>query len=755
MTLDQGFAQYLLGLSETALADVLRRRLDVCLPPEPQDALQLAHRLLHRGSVAFVFAELDHDALVVAQAVQVLAGHATRDAVIELLNADPVLLHAALRELTDLGLAWPYEGTYYIAPALAGSWSAPLGLGSSIHRLVADWHADRCRELAASLGLKTDRVSRAKLIDRIGELMSDSAEVGNRVAKLSAGARTLLDRLCVESPRVHFDPAGRSIVTELLMRGLLVQIDYRVAELPAEIGMALSPPGSRFKLTGPPSQYVIAVDPVVLGNAGAAAAHETLTAVTSMLDDAERTPIAQVKSGGVGVREQKRLAKALRCTESDVALWIDLAFSAELLAADRDGLLVPTEHFDSWRDLDQGSRWLILADAWYSMEHAPTDRIADGGRAVYPPLPMYADFEPVRRALLRMLSRIEGAAEIDDTLGWYCPVLPPAAVAGMAQATVAEATKLGVIAHGALTPLGRALLAGDQDLARDALPEVRQSVDLQSDLTAIVGGEPTRQVLNVLRTLAEPETSGAASTWRFTPGTVRKAFDAGMSADSVLESLASIAPRGVPQPLEYLVKDVARRHGRIRVATVGCCVVTDETHTTEILATRSLKPLALRQIASTVLVSAASVPKTLEALRAAGFAPVSEAEDGTVLIEHTRTRRTSAELYEPEIERRDLDLAGLAAGILKAGNTSAAESQLVKGLRSAGPALSAAELTMLASAIETGMPVRIQYQSASGGVTSRVIEGAVFDGLMIEAWCTLRDDVRVFSVERILAVDPA
>ncbi|MET0235567.1 MAG: helicase-associated domain-containing protein [Kibdelosporangium sp.] len=746
---DHNLAQYLRGLSQLELAEVLRRRPETALRPVPSDALQLAQRLLRRGSVENASADLNHDCVIVAQAIDVLAGRASRDAVIELLNADPGLVDAALRQLLGLGLVWPAGEVFELAPILAEKWRSPLGLGKSVHSLLDERHVDRCREAATALGIPLGKSTKAELVQKITDVLGDPAEVKSRLAKLSPAARELVWRLCTESPRVQFDPMSKSVVTELLVRGLLIQIDYLVAELPAEVGMAVNPPGERYELTGPPSPHVIPIDPEALSSASAGAAHEALAMVTLLLDNAELTPIAVVRSGGIGTREQKRLAKSLRCNESDVVLWLDTVFAAKLL--DFDGqAYVPTDRFDSWRDQDSGARWLTLARAWYGMDHAPTGRLAPGQKQVYPPMDPHSYIGPVRRGLLKLLWSVNGSAEYEDVVGWFCPMvgLGLDEIAAQARFSAAEATRLGVVAHGALAPLGQAMLADDVELARRSLPEVKQSVNLQSDLTAVVAGEPTREVLSVLRGLAAPET---ARTWRFTPDTVRHAFDSGMTAAAILDSLASIATHGVPQPLEYLVNDIARRHGQIRAVDAACCVVAEESQAAEILATRSLRKLGLRQIASTVLVSAKSVSDTLGALRAAGFAPVGEAKNGAVLVERTATHR----VFHEDVRPVPVDVDQLAARILAAPIAETRDSRLVSALRQAGPMLTTSELTILGDAIETGGPVRIQYQSASGGVTSRVIREAGFDGVLVTAWCMLRDDERVFSVNRILAVDPA
>ena len=48
----------------------------------------------------------------------------------------------------------------------------------------------------------------------------------------------------------------------------------------------------------------------------------------------------------------------------------------------------------------------------------------------------------------------------------------------------------------------------------------------------------------------------------------------------------------------------------------------------------------------------------------------------------------------------------------------------------------------------------ITYQSATGGTTTRTISDIELVNGLMYAWCHLRDDERVFSVDRVQAVVP-
>lgn len=160
---------------------------------------------------------------------------------------------------------------------------------------------------------------------------------------------------------------------------------------------------------------------------------------------------------------------------------------------------------------------------------------------------------------------------------------------------LAEAATLGVTGLGALTSYGRLLLAdvtaadergGDDPLglrsdaeSGDATNAVRAldallpaPVDhflVQADLTVVVPGPPDPALAAELEVVAEHESAGGASVHRVTPASVRRALDAGYSADDLHALFRGRSRTPVPQGLSYLVDDVARKHGGLRVGSAG------------------------------------------------------------------------------------------------------------------------------------------------------------------------------------------
>ncbi len=154
-------------------------------------------------------------------------------------------------------------------------------------------------------------------------------------------------------------------------------------------------------------------------------------------------------------------------------------------------------------------------------------------------------------------------------------------------------------------------------------------------------GPLERPLADMLSVLADVESKGGATVYRFTPGSVRRALDAGQAASDLHAFLAAHSRTPVPQPLSYLIDDVARRHGHLRIGAASAYVrCDDEAVLNEILADRRSTGLRLRRLAPTVLAAQADPGSLLEALRDMGYAPAAESAEGDVLITRAGARRT-------------------------------------------------------------------------------------------------------------------
>nr|WP_233494304.1 helicase-associated domain-containing protein [Renibacterium salmoninarum] len=140
---------------------------------------------------------------------------------------------------------------------------------------------------------------------------------------------------------------------------------------------------------------------------------------------------------------------------------------------------------------------------------------------------------------------------------------------------------MGITGSGALTDFGAQLLqdgAAAEALLARASPKPVSTVLLQADLTAIAPGFLEPSLADELTLLAEREGHGPTVTFRFSAASIRNALDAGRGPEQILTFLRQHSSTELPQPLEYLIRDTAARHGLLRVASVSSVVsAADET----------------------------------------------------------------------------------------------------------------------------------------------------------------------------------
>jgi hypothetical protein len=228
------------------------------------------------------------------------------------------------------------------------------------------------------------------------------------------------------------------------------------------------------------------------------------------------------------------------------------------------------------------------------------------------------------------------------------------------RSALTEAAAIGVIGLDAITSYGRILLAevrgGDEDplgirgesdplvAALDTLlPAPVDHVLVQADLTVVVPGPPEPALAAELAALADAESRGGATVYRVTPESVRRALDAGYSAADIHGLFQRRSRTALPQTLQYLIDDVARRHGGLRVGTAGSYLRSDdEALISEVLADRRLAMLGLRRLAPTVLATQHGSARMLEFLREAGYAPVPEDATGATVVSRPRAARAPA-----------------------------------------------------------------------------------------------------------------
>ncbi|MFF3062299.1 helicase-associated domain-containing protein [Streptomyces sp. NPDC057909] len=724
-----GLAEYLLGDEATVLA------VAELVTPELQvlgAVAQLAEQV--HGPVAadrWAVVEPSTRAVPRARLLDFLAGApgVRRDAA-----------EKALDRLVRLALVLPPHGKGVSVPSLLHRQARELaGFGRPAGVLfTAAYPAATVQKIAKALDLPRARL-RDEVQRQILAVLASPERVRALAAAAPPRAEALLEAL-VEGPpllrtrcfvpvygywegpgtKFSFRPEGSGDegTDWLAARGLLVPVGPDLAELPYEVARALREDDQRPAFTPTPPAVTARPVPVPVAGQAQAAAAGAASRVELLLRAIAADPPALRKAGGLAVRDTRRLAKAIGAPEEETRLWLDLCAGADLIAPHHDQLptptgnnrrgrrthtppppatparMLPTTRYTAWENATPAGRLLPLIAVWAAIPEVftwwpDTDQSPVAG--IHPQDPHATD---LRHALLKALAALPGGHGIGPTAptGLPAPVLDqllqaatwyrPAVLGtgdettAKATATLREAEILGIVAHGALTPLGHGALAlldagcatcypaipgtgidlaGEGALARVVealtsalerlLPEPQHTARFQADLTAVVTGAPAPDLTALLSGTADRESEGHAVVWRFTQASVRRALDTGADATALLARLAAVTDTPLPQPLDYLIRDTARTHGRIRVVDAVCCIRSEDEHLIlEVSKTRTLARLQLRRIAPTVLVSTAPAADTLAALRAAGYAPVHESATGTAVIQRAPTTRIPAQM---------------------------------------------------------------------------------------------------------------
>ena len=568
---------------------------------------------------------------------------------------------------------------------------------------------------------------------------------------------------------------AESPAEELLARRLLVVRSGSTAWVPGEVGLVLR--GGRTTVDPIDVAPEIATSErssALVDRAAAGAAFEAVRRVELLLDHWGTRPPVALRSGGVGVRDLKAAAGHLHVDEPTAALLVEVAAAAGLLAlgTDEDGdqAWLPTDAYDRWCAQPVEDRWVTLAGAWLATSRLPglvgtRDRAGKTRNALAPEMSSVFSSE-TRRMALEVLAEVPpgevlaagtGVPSVAKRVAWLRPRRPGSRADQVGWA-LAEAAHLGLTGLNGLSTAGRALLADDGSAVAALAPLLPQPVDhvlIQADLTAVAPGPLESGLARRLQLVADIESRGGATVYRFTPASVRRALDVGWSAAEVHDFIESISRTDVPQPLSYLIEDSARTFGTLRVGHAEAFIrADDETALSELLHHPGSAQLGLRRIAPTVLVSSTPLDVLLPRLRDLGAAPVVEAMDGTVRVARPDQRRS----------RTPKEPRGLH---LRAARETAHVSHVVTAIRagdraaSSRPADPEAKLTpsgslaALRDAVESGTTVLIGYVDNQGASTERVVDPVKVEGGWLTAYDHRSDDTRTFAVHRITAVRPA
>ncbi|MGN9774617.1 helicase-associated domain-containing protein [Micromonospora sp. H33] len=814
-------ADHLRALPDESLAALLQQRPDLVVPV-PADISALAIRAQSRVSVARALDGLDQFTLQILDAARLTRdpsdGTTSIDAMLAMATAGatppaPATVRAAVERLRSLLLLYGPDDRLQLVGGIDEISPYPAGLGRP----------------AAELDLRT------------AALCADPAKLRRTLLAAPPSARAILDRLAAGPPvgtvppgALQAPPVGAeddlppdqtnggaptgSPVRWLVDHRLLVPVTTGrsggagTVELPREIGLLLrrdtGPLGPL--RTSPPPVSAAPREPKAVDSAGAGQTMEVVRQAESLLEQLAAEPAPVLRSGGLGVRDLRRLARAVGLDESTAALLLETSYAAGLTGElelpgavttrhGADQQVVPSAGYEVWRAGSLAQRWEQLARAWLTMTRQPglvgqrDDR--DRPITVLSPEAERAGAPAVRRAVLQVLADLEPATaptseEVLELLDWRAPRRSRGREAAHRE-VLAEAATLGVTGLGALTSYGRLLLAdvtssdergtddplglradteGEPSTAVRALDALLPApVDhflVQADLTVVVPGPPDPALAAELDVVAEHESAGGASVHRVTPASVRRALDAGYSADDLHGLFRRRSRTPVPQGLTYLVDDIARRHGGLRVGSAGAYVRSDdEALLTEVLADKRLEALALRRLAPTVLATPYQVGRMLTTLREAGYAPVPEDATGAAVLTRPKARRAPTRV---SVAARTVDpltapklpmprLLGVVEQIRRGDAAARAARRapaVVRGQVPAGPVPVHSHtdaLAVLQQAVRDKALVWVGYVDAHGATASRLVRPVSIGAGYLRAEDERTEMLHTFALHRITA----
>ena len=312
-------------------------------------------------------------------------------------------------------------------------------------------------------------------------------------------------------------------------------------------------------------------------------AFETLSGITELIFDLEHRILKEVGKQGIALADAKRLAKLTGKELNTVRAIFELAATAGLIVSS-DSRWVLTKRAEDWGNQSQGQRWGLLAATWLEL-------LGFGATELTLELENHSSLvEAIHTGF--PLERFDTGSRFANILRY--------------------AELLGLSVDGCVTSWTKSLLRGELDkavtLIQTALPKSDSRIIIQGDLSVIAPGPLATSEERELRAFVEVEQAGLASRYRLTALSVSFGMESGISPDAMRSTLSRLSGSSLPQPVEYLISDTAKRFGRIRVVddgrSGGCFLISqDSTLITELANDVRLKPYHLIRVDSKCLAS--------------------------------------------------------------------------------------------------------------------------------------------------------
>ena len=544
----------------------------------------------------------------------------------------------------------------------------------------------------------------------------------------------------------------------LLENNILVALDSHTVALPRELGIKLR--GGKIHkelitkavdLTGKKIEQK-QIDLAAIANIST-----ILRWCEELLHNLSDEPPTALRTGGIGVRDLKRIAEHLGVDEVCAGFVAELCYLGGLVVIDPDDQILPTSAFDIWLTKPAEERWYSLAVLWLDTSRVSglIGKVTDKNIAPLGPELDRAGVSLIRRTTLKVLAEnlkiAPDASSLQEIVKWWNP---QRANNDFVEWNLREAEWLGITGQGALSTFGNNLLTSQELLGvEDALPKPVDHILIQADNSAVAPGPLTAELSAQMGTIADIESRGGATVYRFSEASIRRGLDHGKTGEQIKTFLIKTSKTPMPQPLDYLITDVAKRHGKLRVGTTHTYIrCEDEGLIQQILHDKNCEHLRLRKVAAQVLVTDLEHTEVINELREYGYLPAAENASG-ILLSQPNLRRAKSRPKPPRIisefssPKESIVLA--AVKTIRAGERSRKVEPIVSGTSSNET------LALINQYINEKRTLVISYADNNGGVSNRIIEPiSISLGTLTARDETTGEQVQ-FRIPRINGVAPS
>ena len=544
----------------------------------------------------------------------------------------------------------------------------------------------------------------------------------------------------------------------LLDNGVLVALDSNTVALPRDVAIKLR--------GGKIHKEMVSKAPNLIGKevvqkqmdlAAIANISTILRWCEELLHNLSDEPPTALRTGGLGVRDLKKIAEHLGIDETCAGFVAELCYLGGLLVIDSDDQILPTSAFDIWLTKSAEERWYSLVVLWLDTSRVSglIGKISDKNVAPLGPELDRAGASLIRRSTLKVLNDnpqlTPDVKSLQEIVKW---INPQRANNDYVEWTLREAEWLGITGQGALSTFGSNLLNEKEVLEiESALPKPVDHILIQADNSAVAPGPLTPELASEMGTIADIESRGGATVYRFSDSSIRRGLDHGKTGDQIKTFLSKISKTPMPQPLEYLITDIAKRHGRLRVGSAHTYIrCEDEGLVQQILHDKKCEHLRLRKIAPQVLVTDFELAEVIGELREFGYLPAAE-NSGGVLLSQPNLRRSKSRPKPPRIiseftAPKDA-IVTAAVKTIRAGERSKKVEPIIPGTSSNET------LALINQYINEGKSLIISYADNNGGVSNRIIEPISISLGTLTARDETSDEILQFRIPRINGVAPS